>query len=130
MVTRRNTLQRQLILDAIRELDHPAAEEIFAHVQKTHPHISKATVYRNLNLLYEENVIGKVETGSGASDRFDRCAKRHPHLLCRVCGRAFDADMPPCDPTKELNAHGFCVEDFHIEFVGVCPDCIDKQKGE
>ena len=67
---RRNTIQRQLVADAVCRLDHPQAEEVYELVAREHPHISKATVYRNLNLLAEDGTIGKLHLCEGA-DRFD-----------------------------------------------------------
>ena len=48
----RNTVQRQIVLQAVRSLhDHPTADSVYAVVAAEHPSISKATVYRNLNQL-------------------------------------------------------------------------------
>ena len=52
---RRNTIQRKLVLDTVRNLDHPNAEQVYGEIITKHPHISKATVYRNLNLLAAQN---------------------------------------------------------------------------
>ena len=59
-MNRRNTKQRQLVAEAVRALEHPSAEEIYAAVSRENPNIGKATVYRNLNLLAEQGEIGKV----------------------------------------------------------------------
>ena len=45
----RNTVQRQIVLQAVRSLhDHPTADSVYAVIAAEHPSISKATVYRNL----------------------------------------------------------------------------------
>ncbi|MGI5910896.1 MAG: transcriptional repressor, partial [Sphaerochaetaceae bacterium] len=47
IVNRRRTIQRDLVLAAVRKSrTHPTADEIFASVVDEHPSISKATVYR------------------------------------------------------------------------------------
>ena len=44
----RNTIQRQLTLQAVRELAcHPTAEEVYRYVSARRPDVSLATVYRN-----------------------------------------------------------------------------------
>ena len=91
---RRNTRQRQLVLDAVRaRCDHPTAEDVYRDVHAIDEHVSRGTVYRNLNLLAETGVITTVKA-PGAM-RFDRrCdaaslrprARRaggRPHGLCR-----------------------------------------------
>ena len=124
---RRNTLQRRLVLDAVRTLLHPDAEEVYRAVSAKKPNISRATVYRNLHLLAEEGAIGEIRTGEGA-DRYDHEARRHCHFRCRACGKVFDAPMAPLpSPAKLLgDTGGFVVEDHTIEFVGLCPGCYKK----
>lgn len=46
MTNSRNTIQRQLVLSAVRQLqNHPTADEVYQEVQKNCPTISRATVY-------------------------------------------------------------------------------------
>lgn len=59
---RRNTRQRQLVLDAVRvRCDHPTAEDVYRDVHAIDEHVSRGTVYRNLNLLAETGVITTVK---------------------------------------------------------------------
>ena len=61
MKQQRNTRQRQLVLDEVRSRrDHPTAEQIFQNVHALDPHISRGTVYRNLNLLCDNQEIFRV----------------------------------------------------------------------
>ena len=49
---KRNTIQRQLVIAAVRFLaDHPTADEVYERITMEYPDISKGTVYRNLNSL-------------------------------------------------------------------------------
>jgi len=47
----RLTPQRQLVLDAVRQLGHATPDEIAARVRQAHPGINLSTVYRNLETL-------------------------------------------------------------------------------
>ena len=52
---RRNTIQRDLVLEAVNTLKgHVTAEEVYSFIKKEHPNIGKGTVYRNLGILAEE----------------------------------------------------------------------------
>ena len=52
MMIRRNSRQRQLILDVMRgEGIHLNADQVYQKVKQADPSIGIATVYRNLNLL-------------------------------------------------------------------------------
>ena len=61
-VQRRNTKQRKLVLDAVRQsYNHPTADEIYNVVREQDDKISRGTVYRNLNLLADAGEIDKAE---------------------------------------------------------------------
>ncbi len=121
----RNTIQRALVLEAVRSLhSHPTSADVYEVVRERHPNISRATVYRNLNVLVDRGAVLRVEVPNGA-DRFDFHNEPHYHALCRVCGRVVDIDMPyQHDLAEKVNdAHGFAIEQHHIIFEGICPEC-------
>ena len=121
----RTTIQRKLVLDAVSLLgSHPSPEEVYFFIAKTHPTISKATVYRNLNLLANEGRLLKVQTPDGA-DRFDHNHHNHYHIQCEKCGKIFDINMDymPKIYNKIKDSHGFIVSSHDITFKGTCPKC-------
>lgn len=123
-IQRRNTRQRQLVLDAVRSRnDHPTAEEIFEDVRALDAKISRGTVYRNLNLLEAANVITTVKT-SGAM-RFDWRCDGHSHVVCRGCGAVADAPLPYDEELDRQTAQAtdFAIEGHDIVFEGLCPSC-------
>lgn len=83
----RNTIQCSMVLEAVNKLKcHATAVEVYDEVVRVCPHISRATVYRNLNRLSQIGKIRKIEI-PGAADRFDHRCKEHYHILCETCGR-------------------------------------------
>ena len=131
-MTRHNTIQRSLVLDAVNRLkSHATADEVYAEVAATHPNISKATVYRNLNLLSEMGMIRKLEIPGGA-DRFDHICKEYCHVKCEKCGRVFDIDIPYIDglDNRVENRNGFELTGYDILFRGICPGCRASSDGE
>ena len=65
---RRNSRQRQLILDVMRgEGIHMNADQVYQKVKQADPSIGIATVYRNLNLLTEMGEIQKFRTAAQGS---------------------------------------------------------------
>lgn len=122
---KRNTIQRTLVAQAVQQLQsHATAEEVYDAVAREHPHISKGTVYRNLNQLAEEGEIQKLEMPDGP-DCFDHRLHRHYHAKCSRCGRVFDVDMDYMDDLVRLvkDAHGFAINGHNLVFTGVCPTC-------
>lgn len=124
-VATRNTIQRALVLEAVCSLrNHPTSADVYEVVRTRHPNISRATVYRNLNVLVNRGEVLRVEVPNGA-DRFDFNNTPHYHALCRVCGRVSDVDMPYQRDLAALvtDAHGFSIEGHHIIFEGTCVNC-------
>ncbi|MCQ2508592.1 MAG: transcriptional repressor [Dorea sp.] len=122
---RRNTLQREIVLQAVRALHgHVTADQVFELVRKNHPSVSKGTVYRNLGILAEAGEIRKVEIPDG-SDRFDFTLKEHYHVRCVKCGKVEDVDMDVIDDMFDRihDTHGMQFLIYDILFKGICPDC-------
>lgn len=127
-MTRRNTIQRAIVLETVNKLKcHATADGVYNEIIKEHPTISKATVYRNLNLLSEMGEIRRLEI-PGSADRFDHITGNHCHAKCKVCGRVFDMDMEFVSGLESgiRDTHGFDFTGYDIIFHGVCPEC---QKG-
>ena len=125
----RNTIQRTLVLEAVNALQcHATADEVYEAIVKEHPTVSKATVYRNLNLLSEMGEIRKMEI-PGGPDRFDHRCHDHCHVRCEKCGRVFDVDMDYVTGLEKgiRDTHGFAFTGYDILFRGICPEC---RKGE
>ena len=126
---RRNTIQKQLVLQAVAELaNHPTADEVYSLVVKDHPTVSKATVYRNLASLSDDGRLRHIKMPSGA-DLFDHQTFGHNHIECILCGRLEDA---PLEDQTALNAQaaaatGYRCVEHEIVFRGICPACAGKQ---
>ncbi|MBQ0135451.1 MAG: transcriptional repressor [Oscillospiraceae bacterium] len=122
---RRNTIQKELILNAVKRLhSHATAEEVYAEIQKEYPSIGKATVYRNLKLLSEDGQIKRIEFPC-ESERFDDTCSDHYHIKCEKCGKIFDVDMDLVSglTDKIKDKHGFTFNSYQIVFKGICPNC-------
>lgn len=121
----RNTIQRALVLEAVRSLhNHPTSADVYDVVRAKHPNISRATVYRNLGVLANRGEVLRVEVPNGA-DRYDFFNEPHYHGKCRVCGGVFDIDMPYQENliAQVIDSYGFTIEGHEIIFDGVCADC-------
>ena len=122
---RRHTIQCALVFETVNKLAcHATADEIYNALVKEHPHISRGTVYRNLQRLSETGEIRKREFPGGA-DRFDHICSNHYHAKCVKCGKVFDVEMEyKTDLEKSiLDTHGFEFTGHDIVFKGICSDC-------
>lgn len=122
---KRNTIQKQLVLDTVKQTDiHPTAEEVYYLIKKNHPDISLATVYRNLNQLSEDGKIQKIQMPNSA-DRFDKTLQAHYHIYCTKCLFFKDVDMDYLSNIDEAVriATGYEITEHTIIFKGLCQNC-------
>ena len=139
MTERRNTRQRQLVLEEVRSRhDHPTAEQIFDEVHKVDEHLSRATVYRNLHLLADEGIILPIKAPGG--ERFDLRTDEHAHVICVRCGKVMDVGVHE-DQTLDAQAtadlrpfaeggYPWTVYSHATIFQGLCPECAAKEQAE
>jgi len=123
MDVKRNTIQRQLVLSAVKELDiHANAEQVYEYVVAVHPSISKATVYRNLNQLAEAGDLLNIGSFYG-STHYDHNCHEHSHFVCDSCKRVIDINtrFPGIDSIKDMD--GLEIKSYNLSFSGLCENC-------
>lgn len=128
----RMTNQREMILQELKKSrEHLTADELYERVKKKMPRISLATVYRNLEILSEARLIGKLEV-SGRQKRFDWDTSDHDHIHCVSCNRIDNLDLD----REELGVQttgvvsGYKVTGYRLEFSGLCSRCLKKLQNE
>ena len=105
--------------------DHMIADQIFSQLKVCYPSISLATVYNNLNRLWQDDLIRKVSV-EGTPDRYDRI-QRHDHLVCMECGKLLDVDLGDLTAQLEQKA-GTAILSYELKLVYLCDEC-RKKKG-
>jgi len=121
---KRNTIQRQLVFSAVKELNiHATAEQIYERVARNHPSISKATVYRNLGQMVESGELLNIGIFYGAT-HYDHNCHEHYHFICEDCRRIFDIEGDFSDILSKINGiNGFDIKNYHLSLNGLCQDC-------
>ena len=134
-MSERVTVQKQIILDTLKSMDtHPSVDELYAIIHKSHPAISKATVYRNVKQLANKGVILQIAVANDVS-RYDGCVDFHYHFICNNCGRVLDVYTDYNDDNEKLKdtiqgKYGYKVDNIVTSLVGTCLNCADTNKGE
>lgn len=90
MPWQRNTVQREAILQILREEQRPLSlEELFSLAKQKVPSLGKKTVYRNLATLREEGTILAVDYPGQAIAYEINQGCELTHILCRQCNKLF-----------------------------------------
>ena len=118
--------QRRAVLQVLESgHGHMTAEEIFTEVRKIVPSISYSTVYRNLGVLSDENIIHKITLPSD-SDVFDKTPSSHGHLICRKCKHVCDIPFDVTEKMLEnLKSHGLDIGTYCFMAEHICENCRD-----
>ncbi len=106
---------------------HPSAEMVYAELQKTHPDISLATVYRNLSLFKSQGLIQSVATVGGV-ERFDANTEPHVHFICTGCSAIIDLpemQVPQVLCGEAADGVGGKVTACQLTFTGLCGQCCE-----
>ncbi|GAB3675619.1 Fur family transcriptional regulator [Saccharopolyspora tripterygii] len=120
----RMTLQRQLVLDTVRELGHATPEQVCKKVQETAPTINITTIYRALDLLEELDLVRHTHLGHGAPT-YSAEEHGHVHLSCHRCGRIDEVAIETMDELadKLRGERGFALDATHLALSGTCREC-------
>jgi len=121
----RLTPQRQLVLNAVRELGHATPEDIAQNVRQMHPGINLSTVYRNLETLETAGFIVHTHLGHGGATYHAADEITHLHLVCGQCGKVDESEL---DDAKDfvdliLKKRGFATDVTHFAIYGTCAKC-------
>jgi len=124
MAIKRSTIQRQLIFDAVEELNiHATAEQVYEYISQKHPSIGRATVYRNLGQMSEVGDLLKVSSYAG-STHYDHNCHEHYHFTCKNCKKVCDVEgRIPNLVEKFEGTDGFDIMDCNVSFSGLCWEC-------
>jgi Fur family transcriptional regulator, ferric uptake regulator len=120
---KRMTKQRQAILECFKTVHRPlSVEEILDIASGNVPQLNLATVYRNLKLLVEDQMIATVDL-PGSNTRYERIGlEHHHHFHCFKCNKLFDVEGCPAGITA-LVPKGFKLLGHAITLTGYCMDC-------
>ena len=127
----RVTQERLALFDEIfSQHKHIDAEELLAAMKAQGLKISRATVYRNLDLLVDCGLVRKQRLGR---DRFlyehVHGGQHHDHLVCTGCGRVVEFVSPGIVALQAeiCRAHGFVPSRHTLQISGLCNECAGSQ---
>ena len=126
----RVTSERLALFDEIfSQHGHIDAEELLGAMKARGLKISRATVYRNLDLLVECGLARKQRLGSrGFLYEHMHFGQQHDHLVCTGCGRVVEFVSPGIAALQGeiCRAHGFVPTRHTLQIAGLCNRCAES----
>ena len=122
----RITPERFEVMEAALEYDgHFNADDLYILMKNSSSRVSRATVYKTLELLAQCELLSKRNFGDNIK-RYESSFKKqvHDHLICVDCGKIIEFADPrikqlPEQISEEL---GFNFESYSFNIFGTCKD--------
>ena len=126
LVGKRTTTQRKLLLELIEQAGgHLDADELYRRAREREPAISLSTVYRNLKLFKELDLIDERHFAEEHHHFEAKAIGEHHHLVCLGCGEVIEFESPLMKRMKRQLSRqkGFVVTDVEVRMMGYCARC-------
>jgi Fur family ferric uptake transcriptional regulator len=128
------TTERRALFDEVfARHEHVEADELLVRLRAKHKKISRATIYRTLELLADSGIVGKLRIGE-AGYRYERlrAGDHHDHLICKECGRVVEFYEPRIEQLQDVvcERYGFILLDHSHQMRGICRSCRPRHKPE
>jgi Fur family ferric uptake transcriptional regulator len=124
------TGERMEILAAVFQKNaHFDAEELHGELKHHGRDISRATVYRTLDLLVQCGLVRKSSLGSShANYEAAHEDEHHDHLICLNCNRVIEFYRPDLERLQEEICQERQFKPLHhsLQIFGLCANCLDK----
>ena len=121
------TPQRVVILEeVVKDRGHRECEEIYMALRQNGSHVSRATLYRTMDILVKNEFVRKMEIGDGRA-RYESKVDRlhHDLLICTSCGKIVefvDHDIEDIQVQIAKRYHFILQRHIHQLF-GLCKKC-------
>ncbi len=119
------TRERQGILRAIlARQDHVDADTLVEQLRGSG--VSRATIYRTLDLLVQCGLVRRHNLGSNhAVYEASYGQEHHDHLVCLDCGRVIEFHCPDLEALQDsvCERHRFRPHQHNLQIFGVCEAC-------
>ena len=119
------TRPRQAVIEVLETSpDHLSHNQILAEGKKIYPKLSRATVYRTMEILVELKLLRPLYL-TDPTQRFVSASGGHHHLICSTCGITVEFDYCTADQLagRLAEEYEFEIHSHLLEFQGVCKDC-------
>lgn len=125
------TPERQCIADEVfSNHEHLDAEELLKILKGKGSKVSRATVYRTLDLLVESGLVDKIDLGDGrAAYEHITGHTHHDHLICIKCGAVEEFEEPLIEQLQDWACEkaGFKATGHNLNIYGYCRNCNTDQ---
>jgi Fur family ferric uptake transcriptional regulator len=125
----RLTGPRRAVADLIEEHGgHFTASELEAAARDRRLGISRATLFRALDLFTELGIVERLDLPTGEHAYVPCAPAHHHHVICSRCGRTTEVqDSGVAEAVAEIaRRSGYRIDTHRLEMFGLCRHCQAK----
>jgi Fur family ferric uptake transcriptional regulator len=107
---------------------HFTADDLLAESRRRRLGVTRATVFRSLDVLADLSLIERLDLPSG-EHAFVACeTAHHHHIVCSSCGRSTEVDDNGLEAVAAAIAEqsGYRVDTHRLELFGQCAACQER----
>ncbi|HVR43791.1 MAG TPA: transcriptional repressor [Thermoanaerobaculia bacterium] len=124
--------RRALVREIFSTHYHFDADELLFKLKDKNVKISRATIYRSLELLVKSGMVRRVHLGEDHYhyERVTRDDLHHDHLICTTCGGVIEFHDESLEARQReiCDRHRFTPTFHNLQILGICTAC--RRKGE
>lgn len=117
--------RRALATLIARREGHFTAEDLLAESRRSRAGVTRATIFRSLDVLAELGLVERLDLPSG-EHAFVACEPaHHHHIVCSSCGGSTEVADNGLEAVAAAIAaqSGYRVDTHRLELFGLCPAC-------
>ena len=121
------TPQRVAVLkEIVKDKQHRECEDIYLALRQKGSCVSRATIYRTMDILVKNDFARKMDIGDGRA-RYERKvdSPHHDHFVCTSCGKIMefvDQDVEDLQ-NKIAKRYHFKLQRHIHHLFGICKEC-------
>jgi len=121
------TPQRVVILEeVVKDRGHRECEDIYMALRQNGSHVSRATIYRTMDILVKNEFVRKMEFGDGRA-RYESKVdnSHHDHMICTSCGEILEFVDHNIEDIQDKIAkrYHFKLQRHIHQLFGLCKKC-------
>jgi Fur family ferric uptake transcriptional regulator len=112
--------------EVLKDQGHRECEDIYLALRQKGSHVSRATIYRTMDILVKNDFARKMEIGDGRARYESKVdSPHHDHIVCTSCGKIMefvDQDVEDLQ-NKIAKRYHFKLQRHIHHLFGICKEC-------
>ena len=125
--------RRAILREFYRIHEHIEADELLFHLRRAGSRVSRATIYRTLDLLVQAGLARRIRLGKDHS-YYEHILGReaHEHMICLGCDRIIEWIDPQLTELvfRNCEEQSFAPARHSLQVFGYCQDCAGTREAE